>query len=584
MTNIAGVGTISYNGWTFAGPRVKSSLSIRPVRDRADRAVIHDVYSISVIAYVTDDALGQGGTGGDPKTNLIDMQTALTVDGGALRYQALGHGTFTVNVSGVDNDVSYGPKVQELSFKPVGNIGVYEVQWRVECAIKRCSTADPINQLLIGSFVALNYQVSYSVDRAGLHVRTVTGYLQIALNKNAAGGIPQSADDFREQIAVVVPPRFQRDRQDYRLSFDKATLDFTIVDRELPSDNAYPPGVVDMDMTQRVRNAQVPGGMAQSLVTINGFVETAKPFPPAIAYNRVLLIIRERVEIARGAANQSLIVVAIEISESLFGRRIDFSVTYRVMKTSLGTMLSRTGMFKPIESTNFQEWHSSLEQTAWHQRGSTRLTHNVFATDRIVTVCTSTSSFFMIDSGFDSFNSDDPGSLTAHCPPKKYSYLAWDSRFSFEADTGIIHQKPMAQPGNTIPPDEEHEYVSGEGFVGMSSGVNTTPRVISQKTGEDTILICARGKAVRAGYQIEAPKMISVLGQEIQTPLRSTKVENRVSGDLGGCKVYVGSWSVCFYIDFDNPGDFQNALNSLEEATLRTPDDDFGEKVTIAVP
>ena len=168
-----GVGTISYNGWTFSGPRVSSTLSIRPQRDRSGRNVTHDIYTISVVAIVTDDLGGLDGSGGDAGTVMADLQTQLLKDGGQLVYTGMGHGTFSINTSSTTRDVSYGPKTRELICKPIGSIGAFEVRWTVEIHIKRCAGNVLFGR--IGNFKAFSYSIDYAIDREGLTSRTVAG-------------------------------------------------------------------------------------------------------------------------------------------------------------------------------------------------------------------------------------------------------------------------------------------------------------------------------------------------------------------------------------------------------------------------
>ena len=96
------------------------------------------------------------------------------------------------------------------------------------------------------------FEVTYSIDVAGMTTRTIVGTIEIPAHRQDRSP-SDIADEYRERLVLAVPSGFRRTQQTFSISRDNRTLDFVIVDTEHASENAFPPGVVDADVHYTVQ-------------------------------------------------------------------------------------------------------------------------------------------------------------------------------------------------------------------------------------------------------------------------------------------------------------------------------------------
>ncbi|MCC7422530.1 MAG: hypothetical protein IT428_19800 [Planctomycetaceae bacterium] len=583
-SSLGNTGTISYNGWTFAGPRIKTALSIQPEYDRSGRTVISDTYTIDVTAWVTDNSDGLGGTGGSASLNMTSIATLLSQSGGALVFSGLGYGDIEVNTNASNRDLKFGPKPQLIRCRPIGGTGAFEVMWTVTACIARCGSGSIVGT--VGNLRSFNYGATYNIDRAGLLTRTVAGTIEIILNRSSAGAqtIAKTVDDFKGAFSVTIPNGFRRDRYDWQIADDKSSANFTIVDSELPSNNAFPPGVIDMSMTHSVGVSRPR--IATITNTISGSVDYCRPYTAGLVWERVLMIIRERIQNAKAKAKNAVILDDVLITESIFERRIDFSVRYRILGTKFGKLLSTTGLFSPIASTNFQSWGQSLDQTAWHNRGVSRLKMNA-ADDKIVDVCNQPGTIKITDVYESRGASQNQGELTNDCPPKDSSYIGYDSWLKVDTDTPTVELYPIPSvspaasvvagglgaaalgamvkgpDGSAYPPGTEKPPSLGSSLV----------RSILQKVGEASVKVTLSGRGLRVCYPVEIPSLVKIWEKEPKIQRSLCTIENSEIGTMGGLPVYAAKWSLTYIVAFDDPSEIARIIGDTSSAVIKTDDD-----------
>ena len=570
---LSGTGTVAYNGWTFQGPRVSTELSVSPQLDEARRTTTCWVGRLTVNAIVTDDTNGQT-AGGSAATNMETLRNLLMKTGGALTYSGWGTGDITVNTTSADRDCMWGPKTVSLEMKSIGSTYAFEVLWVVEFALAECGSGVPVGVGIVGNVLSYNYGVTYSIDQRGLTTRTISGHISIILNRASAGSttFTKSADSLRDRIKPAVPVQFTRLSQEYRLSLDKSRLDFTFVDRELPSENSFPQGISTMDATHRTRVAFPKLQQAENV--ISGFVEVVKGYPMAWGMDRILLFLRERMFVAK-YVSKGLFITSIEITEHIFQRRIDFSLTYRILTSGPNDFIAVSSLFKPVQSANLQAWGASLEQNAWHNRGVARLTFNT-AADRIVDPCNQGSTS-LSENGQYTNAASTFGSLGCQCPPKSASYYYWRNSLDVETESGTAVHTPMSL-GFSGSESDVNPPSLGDGTIIAGASYSQPIKPVIQVLN-NRVMVVMRGAALRVGYPSEIPELIRFLNSSNEFKLVESKVTNEPVSPSGCCLVYRAMWEFRYEVRV-TPSQLSQFIADLPNATIKTRDDPNGTKVT----
>lgn len=576
-TSLTGHGTITYNGWTFAGPRVSSRLTARPEREETGRSATHLVFTLSVTAYITDDSSGTGGSGSDAGSNVATIQYLLSEDGGALTCTGLGYGNLSVNGGSSNRDVAWGPKTQLLTFNPVGASGCIEVQWEATWSANRCGGGSSTLLGAVGDLKSASYSIEYAIDRRGLTTRTVRGQLAMHINRAAAGGqtVGTSADALREQLSVPPPlDGFQRETQGWKTSADMGRLELHIVDKELPSPNGYPEGVTHMRLRHRVATADRLG--IRLLNTFSGSMRMAKVVPLSLGFDRALLLISERVQIAKLQTGNAVLFMEAYIEEDVFQHSLSFSVRYIITTAGLRRMVSNSGLFTPFNSTSHAAWQATADQTTGHRRGLARLKHVAPSGNWLTRACAGPSSLAIRDivdplSG----DSGDGSTRITGCPDKSKSYIFYRSFLTSETMADVVEHKPMREP------EGDDNYQPNTSGTDGTENAPSKPRleIIIQETGPPTVRVRLRGQGLRAGHPVEIPKLVEIFGQKVETPLRTSSVSTSTPGKMGGCMLYAAQWNLEYVIAFATQEELEEAIGNPHEAVIETTDAPNGEHV-----
>ncbi len=236
----------SYNGVVFNNT-TKSNVRLTQIMDPSGRTGMYNEYLFTLHCYV--HALNAG-VGDTIDLQFETMRTNLQQSGGTFRYDGVGFGTggFVVNApGGAPRDAKWGPKPKLMTFETLGQntLGgaAAKVEWQVLVTIPECMGL--IGPTYAGRPVAFAYTLAVNQDQSGYSKRTYEGQLVIPLTKVTvtSSAVPVTADQFFELLFVLPPTGFKRDSSDRKLSEDRTTLKFTIVDVQI-GPNFPPPEVV----------------------------------------------------------------------------------------------------------------------------------------------------------------------------------------------------------------------------------------------------------------------------------------------------------------------------------------------------
>ncbi len=316
-------GTFSYNGISFtAGYSSKISAKVVPTGD--NRATAFVEYTLTVDGYIT--ATPGGGSSTD--ATLTAMRQALTQPAGLLVYTSKGFGDLSVNGNSPRQDVQFGPWPSLLEWVPIGNDQAAKVTWECVVRVAECQGGDnTLSTFSRSRFVEYVYGVDYDIDADGFTTATTSGYIVIPMTRPTQGARvpPNSVDLYRTSLQSAVPVGFQRDHQTFKLSKDRRRLDFTLVDKEIPT--ALPAGCTKIDARHTVTSGAGVQSGANVLwdVTIEATITLARGRPKTDAFAAFLLILRSRT----AGVQSPLIPMKIEVDEDIFGRTSHFSITLR---------------------------------------------------------------------------------------------------------------------------------------------------------------------------------------------------------------------------------------------------------------
>jgi len=284
------------------------------------------------------------------------VRNRLLQQGGALICSGYGFGDIFVNTSGdgrsgVENlDVVWGPVPENVVVRPIGGPNtVMEVSMTIRFCIGECWGGRPLgpgrNVVRLREF---SYAIRYSIDQTGHTSRTLTGTLSIAANRKPVNSIDAdrpanqpnaeldgSVDRARDYITALMgqsftlpPAGFIRQSQDYAIDESHSSISFSITDSEVPSDNAYPPGIASAVVTHRASLSRSNAKFSRVINTISGSMTAAAGYARWHAWTRAYLLIRQRILEGRRDPITFAVLTDLEIVENIYGKNVDFSVSW----------------------------------------------------------------------------------------------------------------------------------------------------------------------------------------------------------------------------------------------------------------
>ena len=414
------IGTLKYNRFTFPPVR-KSSGKFEPVYDSSGRVLKYIKGTITVETVVFPGCVDPAVSGVIPRrsaasviesainTPLNTTDVALTY----LRYALLepaqelviewqGCGGIHLNDfngTGV-RDVNNGPKPQLLKWTPYGNKAA-NIEWTVEFCFAPCafSGSGEANS----SIAEFTFSIDTNIGFSGLTTRTISGTYEIPLTRKSKFQLNLSAGDtygfnmleMQVDILKYFPrmTQFKRTNQSFNLSNDRKTVEFSITDEEIDSDDGYGIGIADQDIKITASSSMEGGGGGFRVwqVSLDGEITLFAGFPKTYAWNEIAwhynkLFIEKSVlgiypkklgktdyaydkipEPAPGQSRSKAILRGARFTDNLYGRSVSFSYNWQLF-CDPRYIFTATGMFQPLEGTwnerekTWREWVVSLDQ------------------------------------------------------------------------------------------------------------------------------------------------------------------------------------------------------------------------------
>lgn len=530
-----GFGVIRYNGYEF-GPLRKATIEIRNVTDDADVTVIYSTYVLRVQAIV------HATTTDETQAKQATLQAALNKAGGRLEIQDIGFFTdIDTAAGGVTPEVAGGPRPRVISAKPIGGDLSWEVIWAVEFSLNPCAQGGNV-------FSAFNWDVFYSIDDRGFTTRRISGYFEIAQNRNSGGTIgtthTKNLETFWDNVEFTIPFAFKRLTNDRHYTADRRRCDFLIVDEEL-RDKVYPEGIVAADVDYDFEN--IPPGFIRWNATLAGTMEVAPGYSNSIAGQKFFLILFDRLAKLRASAEAQgglVLPQRIRFGTKLFRRESRFAVSFMLV-ACLDDLVGRSGVWSQLEG-DYTTWKASLDAVGiWGKRGRYQLRHNL-SDDVIVDLCSGTSQLSIgNDTGnLQNIDGEFTASMSCVAVTAERSWLSYRNRIRVIAEQkGNVHVPTQHWEGidlNSTPVQVGQELLIGMGVPRRQQ----SRELILQYEGPSEDLIVMQGDSLRLNLASDIPKLISVGGVEVEQ--LSQNVDSEPIANFFGCPVYLTRWAILY--------------------------------------
>lgn len=569
---------VSYNGVVFPTETETVELSVEPVFDPAGRAVMFTAWSITLRAvFGQANQLRGETTDGD----MTEVFKRLNAPAGAFFYQNVGCGNVRVNAGDGIKDVQWGPKPRVLKWKPLGQLSC-EVTWTVEFRIPLC---DPATYEF--ALMSYNFTLTWDVDASGYTRRTFQGHLSIPQTRKAQGDrtLSDQADQYRELVYPPALAGFRRIPGTYKLSEDKCRLDFSLVDEEA---GPYypPPGVVQVEMSHEVSTNRVYGG--QYVATVSASYEVARDQDRAAAMRHFLNAAIGRAESCltapyRGTQPQKPILLGFRAAHpEVYGRRAaSFSSSWLFLST-LEDLIEASGLWKSPPDSDPALWADSLANTAFHRRGNAKLSFaadgNGQFGDVLIDLCAQGgrelrkhaespeapddlqrriftnpvpepgASWLQYESEFFLEQVDDtPDLKLLPGQPLSLSPLQQTAAPQEQADAYVLSTAPLDH--NTRPAPNLGLSLSRVGSMSVYGTDRHEQRYVSQVKNTPTFYAHLNGMAVRAGFEVTPPALLSVGGCQVVPANREGDGFGRqILGSYFGLTLYGCWWSLRYRV------------------------------------
>lgn len=542
MALLGALGTCSYNGIDLNSAETETvSFELKPVEDSTGRTVKYVRISLTIKTVIyTAPPVSTDAT-------IATYRRALTAYGGAFIWDSKGAGSVRANVPGeASKDVLWGPKPEILNLKSKGNQFAWDLLWRVVICLPECHTAQFQNRLMEASF-----SLNFGIDRAGWTTRTFTGHLAIPATRIAQDNrrLPDNADDDKYLKQFIPEPLegFRRESQSRVLGEDKTRLDLTIVDMEMGL-NIPPPGVVDVQANHDY--SSVPQSVQhQYMGTISATYELQKGTAFQVARDHFLKLIKQRTDAVlrlpqfnAGEAKPFIMPLTFSISEpEIYGKPIcKFSFTY--ITTLFRRTLLMAGLWVQPPDSNWKNWAGSLK--AFDRRGIAQL---AFKNDQdaIIDLCIQPPDISVLKPKVVKPVGELERAIKAIFgePDTENSYVLYQNEVYLELMDSTIEHKPLLSQRLQNPPARP----GGIGQFGDANGfrpiqIPNLPQTIIQQRTAPSFFVIMSGRAIRVGFEIVPPQLLSVGGVPCVPANRAGDgFSQRITGFANG-PTYTGQW------------------------------------------
>lgn len=510
-----GMSQVTYNDYVFPD-RSNFSITETCVYDPSDRTVVGTRFHLRLQTIIVNEYYNT--LGDRPAADYVHYaRQKISKAGQRLIIEHDGFGPkMDINASASNGirDVAWGPKPRLIEWNPVGHTNSVELTWEVEWTIPICDSTQPPAFQGLSSF---SYGISFDIDHRGYTTRTISGSLEIAMTRPAGGrNLIDTVDRYRHKVKFAKPLNFER-RTTWQVSDDKRTANFTIVDSEIASPNAWPYGVVSINATHRA------GWQRSSIARIVNTISATIEMSPDEHKSRAWMIFRAMVNKRIGYASeiaQAVFIDGLDVIEDIFANSVSFQLTYRIMGSAegiggLAIFFQSTGLFQPIADGsihvpgNWNSWDFSVSNLqpfrGTMDRGVAGLEHE-FQNEKLIDLCSNDVLGPAQPPPVRTQPPYQPGVLCNARPSPERSWLSFEAALTYY-ESGNDHTAVQIKANDLLHKD----YNPARPDEGYPNVANEAVRYTDDQAGTQEFVWT--GKAERVGYPVTKPGRLRINNQ-----------------------------------------------------------------------
>jgi len=542
----------------------------------------------------------------DVEAEVARLRIILSTPGLQLKLYPIGLGELGTINADVD-DVKGGPYPQSLMVEPIASNNAILVRWSVMFRTKPCDD---------GSF-APSTLMQYNVEQ-DMNVDD-DGNMEFTLNITYQSSVPILNPQTYVDISLVMIRRINKSFQGMTkkkrtsMSRDQRILSIRVVYKEIESDSAFFPYTSNIQITDRLESNLLGSsvyagkGFYTWQRSIGGSIRLPARIHKAYAWFVFLTILRERFKDLRLYGKISAVLdvtppvsqpssevvqttnwylpLRIQLTNPIYSREMRFECTY-VVVTDLNSLIAATRIFQRVNVTEDDGVPLSTQWKTWQDSRNTNLTglfnYTIDGTPILYDQCDGDISNHEIGpySLLTLETEDDPSSGTdeeaedARDPyggdrDPKYSWIKYENDFEIEEDTNSIPVSYLEEPSSSYYLSTDGAYSNREiaGFTYNGKATNSTqtnpPAVIAR--GHSTFYVRMVGHAMRVGYKIPIPFVVSVAGKTAKRV--SAKIAHKQIS-AGDYPTYLAKWDILYCIE---GGDIYSSDIAASIVTTGTP-------------
>lgn len=632
------IGELSYNGITWTA-LYKSKIEAIPEYARDKRSIKFQKVTLSVDGVINadDDMIAIAPeTTTDPL--MLELRLRLLANAAPLVYSQKGYGTFTVNSPDRANntwDVAFGPHPELVSFQPLGEGRSALVSWKVTCHIVP-SRAEPLFQ----GVIAFTRSDDLSYDDKGYLAYTVKGELEIAATvRPPFNQIDFVRDRVDSLLNPLVPIGWKPQRRDFNYSEDNRVCNFVFAWEEM-APGGLPLACTDAGGEYVYNNTNK--GFNKWNYTLRATYYVRKDIRRNSAWLRFVLLYRNRNPIRFGAANRDkVILTGLRVSEGLYSdsKRTEFEANWTVIGLALRQVLIGSSTWRRIPDSDYRLWRAGVNITPvgplpvvpgvdpdtiaalpggnWRAMGDisgwrswAREAGRLAAKDAIIDIRHQPAAdahllarnlldivgdvdekdhpTFQQQQGIPQSQADLDLLEMMLLPNPEFSWADYNCEIFAELDPGLAIHKPLPQADDVADSFatldyQDAEYPKSQKDYTLKS--NSTGSDVVQRMATSTYRICVRGFAIRAGYPIPIPGLVSFAGKT-PTPLYPQRVWRQSQANISGIPINFARWELWYQLSVPvtddtidkYPADPSSGMtaNNTPPADIKVPEGVFG--------
>ena len=546
--------------------------------------VLYHEHSLDVEAIIYNET--HTGPVDDVEEEVQRLRAILSTPALQLKLHPIGLGELGI-INKDDMDVKGGPFPQDITVESVASNNAIMIRWSVMFRTKPACSGSALSTLL-----QYNVEQDMNVDDDGNMEFT----LNITYQASDPITNPQTLSDISDVLIRRTSKSFQgmTKRKRTSLSRDQRIMSVRLVYKEIESDSAYFAYTSNVQITDELESSLLGSsiyagkGFYTWRRTIGGSIRLPPRIHKSYAWYVFLIILRERFKDLRlfGKIAAVLDVTApasqpnvnadketnwylplrIKLTNPIYSREMKFECTY-VVATDLNSLISATRIFQRVNTDENDATQLSTQWKTWQDAKNInlngRFNYTISGTPIVYDQCTGGYSDHQIGSNslLDLETEDDPSSsdggetedgrdpLGLGFGPK-YTWVKYDNDFEIEEDTNSVPVSYLEQPSSgyytSTNGANSNREIAGFIYNGKTSGASqTNPSVVIER-GHSTYFVRMKGHAMRVGYKIPMPFIVTVAG------LTAKRVGGKISHKqvaAGDFPTYLAKWDILYAIE-----------------------------------